>query len=404
MKPASKPATKPSAKPGMKIALIAENHDPRGGGAERNLIEVAGGLTSRGHRVTALVAGAASKESLDNVNLVAMSDHRPKTAADIVRFADWVEAKLVEGNFDASLSFTTAAAGAVVQPLGGTVRETLNQNIALRETSLSRLLKKIAISLSPKQQALLKLERRCFANPRFRRLASLSRFVTRQVKEHYGLSDARIELIPNAVEFPWLAPADREYGSQKIRAELNLSDKDVAYLFCAMNPRLKGASPLLRALKLVVDSKVPAVLVCTGRWESEQKRLARSLGVQERIRFLGLRTDMEALYCGADVTVLPTFYDPSSRVVLESLAAGTPAITTLFNGASDGLVDLGGVEEGWVIRDPHDFRALSRAMIKLADPLERERYIASAQKIGIDHSIDTHVERLEQLLLSVKGS
>jgi len=85
--------------------------------------------------------------------------------------------------------------------------------------------------------------------------------------------------------------------------------------------------------------------------------LARSLGVAERVRFLG-RVD-----CPADVVsrsralVLPTRYDPSANVVLEALACGVPPVTTRHDGASE-VVPM-----PWlVVDDPDDAVAVAHAI------------------------------------------
>jgi len=61
----------------------------------------------------------------------------------------------------------------------------------------------------------------------------------------------------------------------------------------------------------------------------------------------------------SDVAVLPTFYDPSSRFILEALAAEKPVITTKFNGAAD-LFTAG--LHGVVIDSPQNITALADAL------------------------------------------
>jgi len=61
----------------------------------------------------------------------------------------------------------------------------------------------------------------------------------------------------------------------------------------------------------------------------------------------------------ADVAVLPTFYDPCSRFILEALAGGKPVITTRFNGATDLFVDN---RHGKVVDDPRNINALAKAI------------------------------------------
>ncbi|OHB85016.1 MAG: hypothetical protein A2Z38_01920 [Planctomycetes bacterium RBG_19FT_COMBO_48_8] len=64
------------------------------------------------------------------------------------------------------------------------------------------------------------------------------------------------------------------------------------------------------------------------------------------------------------MAVLPTFYDPCSRYILEALAACKPVITTKFNGASDFFVNN---RHGKVIDNPENVNALAEAIRYFTD-------------------------------------
>jgi glycosyltransferase involved in cell wall biosynthesis len=81
-----------------------------------------------------------------------------------------------------------------------------------------------------------------------------------------------------------------------------------------------------------------------GPLEAELKALAARLGVADRVRFLGWRTDRGALLAAADVCVLPSRWEPFGTVMLEAWAAGTPLIAAASQGPaaliSDGVNGL----------------------------------------------------------------
>ena len=60
-----------------------------------------------------------------------------------------------------------------------------------------------------------------------------------------------------------------------------------------------------------------------------------------------------------DIAVLPTYYDPCSRFILEGLAAGKPVITTAFNGAKDFIINE---KHGIILKKPDDAAELAAAM------------------------------------------
>jgi len=78
----------------------------------------------------------------------------------------------------------------------------------------------------------------------------------------------------------------------------------------------------------------------------------------------GIKKDIQNVLSITDVAILPTFYDPSSRFILETLAADKPVITTKFNGATDLFVNN---RHGKVIDKPENITALAQAISYFTD-------------------------------------
>jgi glycosyltransferase involved in cell wall biosynthesis len=88
--------------------------------------------------------------------------------------------------------------------------------------------------------------------------------------------------------------------------------------------------------------------------------------------------------------VHPTWYDTASRVVLEALASGAPAITTARDGNADLAVEAGGA----ALDDPGDDAALARAIGEVAARVDRERARAVAERLPEERMLDEVVEAL----------
>ena len=88
------------------------------------------------------------------------------------------------------------------------------------------------------------------------------------------------------------------------------------------------------------------------------QRQARSLGIAERVRFLGWRDDTAALLAAADVFVCPSRREPLGNVVIEAWAAGVPVVAT----ASDGPRALIADGETGLLVPIDDAGALARAI------------------------------------------
>ena len=106
------------------------------------------------------------------------------------------------------------------------------------------------------------------------------------------------------------------------------------------------------------------------------ERLARRLGIESRVRFVGPCREVRNCYFASDFLVHPTFYDPCSLVVLEALACGLPVITTRYNGASE---LLNPPREGYVIPNPHFHAQLADCMKQFLEPAHRLACAEAAQ-------------------------
>lgn len=382
----------------LRLALVAERLDALAGGAEHSTLEMAQGLMRRGHEVTLLVGRCPADFTVPGATVVRWQKRGLRGGWNLLRFSRWAGRQLREGGYDASLSFATSVPATLVEPWGGTVRETLDRNIAMRTHVLGRAWKRLRLSVILKQQMFLHLERKTMADPSVRRLVALSEYVAGQFRRHYGVADQRIEVVPNAVRLSDLTEDQRAQCRRRVREGFGIDDAATVYLFAAMNPKLKGVVPLLKASRELMRRGERFVVMLAGKIGYGEQALAAELGVREQVRVVGATRDMASLYCAADVTVLPSYYDPASRVIIESLTFGTPGITTAFNGSGDLLVRPGR-RCGEVVADPGDYMALAAAMHRLADPGERQRCSVVAWADRELFSMERHVDRVEALLL-----
>jgi UDP-glucose:(heptosyl)LPS alpha-1,3-glucosyltransferase len=124
------------------------------------------------------------------------------------------------------------------------------------------------------------------------------------------------------------------------------------------------------------------------------ERLARRLGIGQRVCFAGHCADMRNGYFAADFLVHPTFYDPCSLVALEALACGLPVITTRCNGAAELLSPP---REGYVIANPHEHGRLAWAMTQLLDPVRRAGCAQAARRAAATWTFEEHYRQLLQV-------
>jgi glycosyltransferase involved in cell wall biosynthesis len=145
----------------------------------------------------------------------------------------------------------------------------------------------------------------------------------------------------------------------------------------------KGQQVLLRALALEPRAQawiVGAPLFGEEAFAAELRALATSLGLDSRVRFLGLRDDVPALLKAADIVVHSSIYpEPFGRVVVEGMLAGRPLIAA----DAGGVTEIVRNEETGLLVSPDDPRALGGAITRLInDP----KLAASIAERGRTHA------------------
>jgi UDP-glucose:(heptosyl)LPS alpha-1,3-glucosyltransferase len=344
-----------------KVAIIVERADISLGGAERSMFEVADALTALGLEVDLL----AAKGTCTRPNFQAICQDLPGKRTPLTVFANALRRHMARSSYDIVHSVLPLDFADLYQPRGGAYAESMLRNAASYSNPLARLYKRLTARANYQRLELLRAERRLCRGAQGPLIAALSRYVADQFPRHYGTDARRVVLTLNGVSTAKAVDAD-EAAALRARITTALGDMGkgtpVLFLFAANNFRLKGLAPLIRALRLVGDgpSERPACLVVAGSGRTDRyRRLAERLGVGARVAFLGPLREIRSAVSVADVGVLPTFYDPSSRFILEALAGGKPVITTRFNGATDHFTNG---RHGIVIDSPDNIPALAEAI------------------------------------------
>jgi glycosyltransferase involved in cell wall biosynthesis len=210
----------------------------------------------------------------------------------------------------------------------------------------------------------------------------------------------RIRLISSSIDPAKLAPTrDRD----ALRVELGApADALVVLTLGALVPR-KGLDVLLDALAALAERDVRPHLWIGGDGEARAKleKRAKKLGLADRVRFLGSRSDVADLLAACDVFAMPSRREGLGVAALEALACGRPIVASNVGGLGHVVVD----GRNGLLVPPGDVAALSGALGRLlTDAAFRERAGAEGpRRIREGFHVDQMVAGYEALYREVLG-
>ncbi|MBN3882870.1 MAG: glycosyltransferase family 4 protein [Nostoc sp.] len=205
-----------------------------------------------------------------------------------------------------------------------------------------------------------------------------------------GVPRSRIRVIVNGVDLEEFTPGESN------RQKLGLPENVTLALFAGdiRTPR-KNLDTVLQALVQVPDLHLAVV----GHIEdSPFPQLAASLGLSDRVHFLGFRRDIPEIMRSVDLFIFPSRYEACSLVLLEALSSGLPVITATATGGAELVTP----ECGIVLTDSNDIDALAVAMMSLvSDFALMQQMSQAARSVAEQHSwttmAQTYVDLFEEL-------
>jgi glycosyltransferase involved in cell wall biosynthesis len=189
-----------------------------------------------------------------------------------------------------------------------------------------------------------------------------------------GYREDRIVVIRNGVD---LSGFGRPVQGRGVRRELGIPDGAPLIVVVSRLHELKGLDDLLDAVAILARRRRGVHVLVVGErfmarsgepvrddaYQQVLERQAARLGIGDRVRFTGFRSDIPALLAASTVSVLPSLSEGLSNTVLESMAAGVPVVTTRVGGTPEAVTD----GETGLLVVPKDPGALARAIGRVLD-------------------------------------
>jgi UDP-glucose:(heptosyl)LPS alpha-1,3-glucosyltransferase len=258
-------------------------------------------------------------------------------------------------------------------------------------------LSRLGLALNPYHRYTLRAEARLFADPGLRAVICNSRLVRDQIRDRFGVPEANLHVIYNAVDCARFSPMLAKWRAAA-RNEYKLPAEATVFVLVGSGYDRKGVAQALQALaQLPRDSWL--VVVGKEKHPARYQALAKQFGVLDRVHFAGPKKDVAPLLGAADAFVLPTLYDPMPNACLEAMASGLPVITSNQCGAAELLT----AHAAGMVCDAQDVPALAAAMTQLLDPALRMALGAHARQAVLPFTAEIMAARLVGLYRNLLG-
>lgn len=209
-----------------------------------------------------------------------------------------------------------------------------------------------------------------------------------------GFPPAQLASIPTGVDFSRFHPTkDRS----QVRAEIGVGDDDYLILMVGVIRGVKRHTVALEAFRrLAARPGITLALAGDGPMRPDMEQLAQSLGIADRVRFLGQREDIPDLITAADLLLLTSRSEGVPQAVTQALGLGTPVVST----------DVGGVpelirhEQTGLLVPAEDPPAVAEAISRLAGDPTLSRQLAAQGKAHViaGFSLEAMLDKTERLL------
>ncbi len=223
----------------------------------------------------------------------------------------------------------------------------------------------------------------------------------RRFHESIGYHPRRWDHIPNGYDTAMLRPD--ETARSRSRAALGLDPSAIVIGMAARYHPMKDHAAFLAAAARQAAARPDIVFVLLGAGiEPANRDLVRAIeahGLMPRLRLLGERADMNAVYPALDIATLTSAYGEGfPNVLAEAMACGVPCVATGSGDAAEILGEFG------IIVPPHDPQALAKGwqrMIALGHEGRRALGIRARARIVENYDLDQVVRRFEALYCEI---
>jgi L-malate glycosyltransferase len=227
------------------------------------------------------------------------------------------------------------------------------------------------------------------------RVSAVCQFSADSLSRLDGFDRQPVEVIENGIEIGRY----QRNGVPDATRDLS-ADRRLVVHVARFHP-IKDHATLVRAFASVAREVRDADLALVGEGPERGaiERLVNELGIRDRVRFLGVRSDVDKILRQATVFTLPSISEAASLTLMEAMASGLPSVVTAVGGNPELVRD--GVDGVLVPRsDPGALAAALTRLLKnplLAARMGRAAAARARERYRLERTIARYLELYEAL-------
>jgi len=254
--------------------------------------------------------------------------------------------------------------------------------------------------MTPRCRSNLRLERTVYDKQSKTQILAISNYEKALFMKHYGTDEKRFHFLPPGIARDRVAPPNSAEIRFELRRELAIGQDENIVLMVGTDYKRKGVDRAIRAMSsLPQDLYKNTFLLTVGKDKIKPfRRLARRLGVEDQIRFLGGREDVPRFLVASDILLHPAYEENTGTVLIEALASNLPVLVTEVCGYSFHIERAGA---GEVVPAPFKQGTLNELLAFMLTSEKKDQWKNNAREYVANNDIFSLSEKAADIIEQV---
>ena len=354
------------------------------GGLEKQANLIVHHFQSLGHQVTIACEEAQQDCPFSKVIL---PTHGPKFYRT-KSFSDLADQFISKSAFDLVFSFDRTVNQTAMRLGNGIHRAYLEEKKKYLPWPIKHFLR-------PIDYYILDAEKKGFSSPYLQKIITNSWMVKEELLRYFPVDPNKIHVLHNGVEWKASEPYFNEmFSIQSTQLHPKIDCNKVQILFVGHGFKRKGLNFLLQALQHVSKEDFQLHVIGEDKNSESFHGMAKKLNLKDQVFFHGA-INPTPFFQLADLTVIPSIYDPFANVTVEALSFGNLVLSSEKNGGSEVISPF----MGEVLKDLNDDISFANAIKRNL----RKKNLPLALKIrkGVEYlDMDNQLKKLANICLN----